>query len=106
MVKVIPVEVDGYTFISTEVNLPKTNLLVISTSTGYVMCGALDVLLLREKLASRHILAARAVGVRTMQELLDGEVEDCTQYAESIGISKGMSIREALICMKQSEYPA
>lgn len=67
------------------------------------MCGALDVELLRTKLASRGILAARAVGVKTMEELLAGTVESCTQEAEARGIHEGMPIQEALIRMVSSD---
>ncbi|MFB5190444.1 YunC family protein [Alicyclobacillus fastidiosus] len=96
MMDVKPIEVQGYRFVATHVALPKTNLLSISNDIGYIMCGALDITLLREQLADRGIIAARAVGVRTMQELLDGEVESCTQGAEAIGILPGMSMRDAL----------
>lgn len=97
LVKIEPIELEQYSFIGIEVNLPKTNLLMISAPHGYVMCGALDIQLLRNKLAHREIIAARAVGVKTMDELLNGVVESCTQEAERIGIQPNMSIREALL---------
>ncbi|MCF8565375.1 DUF1805 domain-containing protein [Alicyclobacillus tolerans] len=103
MIEVHPLTIEDYPFVAIEVRLPKTNLLVIQSDTGYVMCGALDVTLLREKLASRHIVAARAVGVKTLDDLLNGTVESCTQAAEELGIQPGMPIREALVLMKQSE---
>jgi uncharacterized protein YunC (DUF1805 family) len=96
-----PIFIDGEPFVSIEVKLPKTNLLAISTDNGYVMCGALDIELLRNKLASRQIIAARATGVKTIDELLYGHVESCTQAAEEIGIHKNMPIRDALLLMKQ-----
>jgi uncharacterized protein YunC (DUF1805 family) len=99
LVKVMPIQIDGHTFIATEVRLPKTNLLTVHCDSGYVMCGALDVELLRTKLASRGVLAARAVGVKTMEELLAGTVESCTQEAEARGIHKGMPVQEALLRM-------
>jgi uncharacterized protein YunC (DUF1805 family) len=97
-----PIFIDGKPFVSIEVKLPKTNLLAISTDNGYVMCGALDIELLRNKLESRQIIAARATGVRTIDELLNGHVESCTQAAEGIGIHKNMPIRDALLLMEQS----
>ncbi|MDQ0189001.1 DUF1805 domain-containing protein [Alicyclobacillus cycloheptanicus] len=103
MVHVQPIWIDHELFLGTEVQLPKTTLLVIQSDTGYVMCGALDVQLLREKLASRNILAARATGVRNLQELLDGTVESCTQAAEALGIEAGTPIREALLRMRAHE---
>lgn len=99
MVKVEPLWLDGHPVTAVEVRLPKTNLLVLSTNSGYVMCGALDIQLLRDKLSQRGIMAARAVGVKTMDELINGKVESCTQGAEEIGIVPGMLVREALLRM-------
>jgi uncharacterized protein YunC (DUF1805 family) len=103
VVTVVPVAIDEHHFVGVEVKLPKTTLLSISCDSGYVMCGALDIELLRTQLSSRNILAARAVGVRTIDDLLNGSVETCTQSAEEIGIRRGMSICDALVIMKQSE---
>lgn len=103
MVHIEPLWIEGYPFTATHVALPKTNLLTISNSVGYIMCGALDVGLLREKLADRGIVAARATGVKTLQELIDGSVESCTQNAEAIGIQKGMPMHEALVHMGKLE---
>ncbi|WP_067932056.1 YunC family protein [Alicyclobacillus kakegawensis] len=102
MIHVAPLFLDDCAFIQIEVQLPKTNLLVIQCEQGYVMCGALDIRLLRERLASRNIVAARAIGVRTLDELLHGQVESCTQAAESLGITAGMPIREALLRMHRA----
>jgi uncharacterized protein YunC (DUF1805 family) len=103
MVKVEPIWLGKYQIIAIDVQLPKTNLLVLQANDGYVMCGALDIQLLRNKLAHRGILAARAVGVKTIDELLNGQVESCTQAAESIGIEPGMAIKEALILMLEKD---
>jgi len=102
MVRVAPLTIDGSAFVSIEVELPQTHLSIVECDEGYVMCGALDIGLLREKLASRKVVAARAVGVNSLQALLDGRVDSCTQAAESLGIEPGMSIREALLRMKRS----
>ncbi|WP_029423272.1 YunC family protein [Alicyclobacillus macrosporangiidus] len=102
MVKVQPVWIGDHAAVAIEVDLPKTNLLVITTDHGYVMCGALDIQLLRERLADRGIVAARAVGVRTLDELVNGTVESCTQAAESLGIRPGMSVRDALLRMMET----
>ncbi|MCL6515430.1 DUF1805 domain-containing protein [Alicyclobacillus sp.] len=96
MVNMHPVRIGDVTAVAIEVRLPKTNLLAVTTGRGYVMCGALDIQLLRDKLADRGIVAARAVGVRTIEELIDGTVESCTQAAEAMGIQPGMPVREAV----------
>ena len=62
LVRLHPLEVEGKQMVGMEVKLPQTTLLVITTDKGYIMCGALDIRLLNEKLAERNIIAARAVG--------------------------------------------
>ncbi|QSO54195.1 DUF1805 domain-containing protein [Alicyclobacillus curvatus] len=103
MLKVEPRKIGDDTVVSVEVKLPKTNLLVLATQTGYVMCGALDVGLLRTKLRERGVIAARAVGVRTMDDLWNGSIESCTQAAEAIGVHAGMPVQEALAKMIEAE---
>ncbi|MFD7522793.1 MULTISPECIES: YunC family protein [Paenibacillus] len=96
MMKVEPIELDGNTAIAIEVKLPKTTLLVVTTDKGYIMCGALDVALLNERLSDRQIIAARATGVKTIGELLDAPLESVTHTAEEIGIFAGMTGRDAV----------
>ncbi len=103
MVTVEPLHFKGHVIVGIEVRLPKTTLLILQTKSGYVMCGALDIALLRDKLANRGILAARAVGVKTMNELWNGTIESCTQAAEDIHISPGMSVQDALFKMLEHE---
>jgi uncharacterized protein YunC (DUF1805 family) len=91
---------EGYgQVVGVEVRLPRTTLLTISTDSGYIMCGALDVGLLNTKLADRGIIAGRAVGVRTLDQLLDSPLEMVTVAAEALGITPGMTGRAALKLM-------
>lgn len=99
LIQSYPLSLNGCSVIAIEVKLPKTNLLAITTETGYIMCGALDVALLNEKLKDREIIAGRAVGVRTISELLDAPLESVTHRAEQLGITKGMSGRDALLLL-------
>ncbi len=99
MVELKPIEIDQRTFLSISVKLPKTNLLVVTSENGYIMCGALDVALLNEKLKNRNIIAGRAVGVKTIEELLNAPLESITYGAEQVGISEGMIGKEALLKM-------
>jgi uncharacterized protein YunC (DUF1805 family) len=96
MVKIIPITIDGWTAIGVEVLLPRTTLLAITAGDGYIMCGALDVQLLNERLKDRRIVAGRAVGVKTFEQLLDAPLESVTEAAEEIGIQRGMSGRDAV----------
>ena len=101
MMRMVPFLLDsGETVIGVEVKLPKTTLLSISTDRGYIMCGALDVSLLNDRLKDREIVAGRAVGVRTLEELMEAPLESVTAAAESLGIVAGMKGSEALHMMK------
>lgn len=99
MVIVAPVIINGHPFIATTVRLPKTTLLTVSSLKGYIMCGALDIGLLNGRLSDRKIIAGRAVGVKTIEELLDAPLESVTKEAEKLGIKIGMKGREALLKM-------
>ncbi len=97
--QVIPMDIGGRTALGIEVKLPKTTLLAVTTDKGYIMCGALDVKLLNDKLKDRKIIAGRAVGVRTLEELLEAPLESVTLEAEALGIHTGMKGIEAIARM-------
>lgn len=99
LISMMPITIDNHTFLAITVKLPKTNLLAVSSEKGYIMCGALDVGLLNEKLRDRRILAGRATGVKTIEELLDAPLETVTWEAEEQGIFRGMIGRTALLRM-------
>lgn len=100
MIRMVPFVLEnGETVLGVEVKLPKTTLLSLSTDRGYIMCGALDVSLLNDKLRDREIIAGRAVGVRTLEELIEAPLESVTHKAESLGIVAGMKGADALRLM-------
>ncbi|WP_394139663.1 YunC family protein [Cytobacillus oceanisediminis] len=99
MIDLKPIDIDGHIFLSVSVQLPKTNLLVVTNDKGYIMCGALDIGLLNEKLKDRKVIAGRAVGVKTIEQLLNAPLESVTYEAEELGIHKGTIGREALLKM-------
>jgi uncharacterized protein YunC (DUF1805 family) len=100
VIRMIPYTLDGSTVIGIEVKLPKTTLLAFTTDTGYIMCGALDVGLLNELLSDRGIIAARAVGVKTLEQLWEAPLESVTVAAERLGVHPGMRGADALKLMK------
>lgn len=99
MIDLSPIKIEDHTFLSVSVVLPKTNLLVVTNDKGYIMCGALDVALLNEKLKDRKVIAGRAVGVKTIEQLLEASLESVTYEAEALGIHKGMIGKDALLKM-------
>lgn len=103
MIHAYPLFIDGRPVIAIDVRLPKTNLLVVTTKIGYIMCGALDIQLLNRRLSDRKIIAGRAVGVKTIEELVTAPLESVTITAEEIGIKPGMTGKEALRVMLKYE---
>lgn len=99
MMEMKPLLIEGRPVTAITVQLPKTTLLAITTDKGYIMCGALDIGLLNAKLADRGILAGRAVGVRTIEQLLEAPLESVTIAAEELGITTGTIGRDALLKM-------
>jgi uncharacterized protein YunC (DUF1805 family) len=99
MVHVESIMIDSHSVTAIEVRLPKTTLIIVTTEKGYIMCGALDVGLLNERLKERNILAARATGVHTIAELLAAPLESVTDTARAVGIEPGMLGRDAILKM-------
>jgi uncharacterized protein YunC (DUF1805 family) len=99
MVSLTPIVIEGKQFTAITIALPKTNFMAITNDKGYIMCGALDVALLNEKLKDRGIIAGRAVGVRTIDQLLEAPLESVTYEAEKLGIGVGTIGKDALLKM-------
>ncbi|TFJ91610.1 YunC family protein [Lentibacillus salicampi] len=97
MITVNPLEVEGMHYTAVTVELPKTNLLVISNEVGYIMCGALDVDVLNHVLADRKVIAGRAKGVKTIDELLHAPLEKITDASMAYGWEAGMTGKDALL---------
>jgi len=96
MTKMVPIKLEGGTAIGTQLDLPKTRVLSITTDKGYVMCGILNVSELDRIHPERKIIAARIIGVREIEDLLNTKVVEATQEAKRIGVAEGMTGREAL----------
>jgi uncharacterized protein YunC (DUF1805 family) len=99
MITVNPIEIEGMKFTAVSVELPKTTLLTVSNEVGYIMCAALDVDIFNEipKLQERKVIAGRAVGVRTIDELLNAPLEKVTDASKEFGWTAGMTGKDALL---------
>lgn len=103
MIYVNPVEIEGNWFTAVRVALPKTNLLVVSNDIGYIMCAALDVDILNTALADREVIAGRARGVRSIDDLLEAPLELVTDSAKNqFGWAEGMKGKDALLKLTQA----
>lgn len=96
MVEVRPLPLGAGWAVGVSVELPGTRLVAAAVSGGYVMCGALDVALLDRLLGARRIVAGRALGVRTLEDLLERPLEAVTAAAAALGVQPGMSGGDAL----------
>ncbi|MGG3888099.1 YunC family protein [Metabacillus fastidiosus] len=99
MVTMTPIIIEDKQFTAITIALPKTNFMAVTNDKGYIMCGALDVRLLNERLKERGIIAGRAVGVRTIEQLLEAPLESVTYGAQELGITVGTKGRDALLKM-------
>lgn len=104
MINVEPMHFGDKIALAISVTLPKTNLVMVTTKTGYIMCGALDVGLLNDRLKDRGIIAARAVGVKTIDQLLDAPMESTTFKAQELGIVPGVTGRQAIEALLKLEH--
>ena len=98
------ITIEGFEFITYEIILPKTTLLVVTNDIGYIMCAAVDIDFFNNtpKLAQRKIIAGRAEGVRTIEELLNAPMAKLTIAAKELGITENTIGRDALVLMAQS----
>ncbi len=79
--------------VGVEVVLPNAPpLLILRGRKGFIMCGYLDIRV-AEKLG---LIAARVVGVESIEEMLEKEIVEATEKARSVGIREGMKVRKAL----------
>lgn len=99
MVSIMPLDLDGVRATAITVELPRTRLIAVTAAGGYIMCGALDVGLLNTRLREREIVAGRALGVRSVTELLEAPLADVTDAALARGIRPGMKGRDAVRLM-------
>lgn len=90
--------IKGLSFYSFEVYLPKTTLLIVGNDKGYFMCGALDVdIFNKPHLIERGVICGRAVGVKTIDELLNAPLDKITKKAKDLGVFEGMLVKDALL---------
>jgi uncharacterized protein YunC (DUF1805 family) len=103
MVVMTPVKLSNRVVVGITVDMPKTRLICIQAGQGYIVCGLLDVDVVDELHPEREVIAGRAYGVRTVEELLNARLNAVTRKARELGIQEGMTGREALERMLQAE---
>ena len=80
--------------------LGSLNLVGVITDIGMVGCGAFDVLALDNfSYPAVRVKSAKGSAIATIEDLLAGIVKDANAGATKLGISAGMTGREALDLM-------
>lgn len=93
MISIMPVKVDGKSCQGLRVDLPESPpLLLIIAEKGFVMCGFLNI----EATEKLGVAAAVVSGVRSFEDVLNGQIKALTSNAKSLGVEAGMKGSEAL----------
>ncbi len=96
MISVTTLRVDGKSFMGLRTDLPDSPpLLLIIGEKGFVMCGFLNV----ESAEKLGVTAAVVSGVKTFDDVLNGQVKAVTSKAKNLGIEVGMKGVDALKLM-------
>ena len=80
------------TALGVKVELPKAPLVMIRASKGFAMCGYLNM----ESVNKTGEVAVRVTGVKSFDDVLNAKVVNISDEARKLGISEGMTAREAL----------
>lgn len=96
MISITTIRVDGKNCMGLRTDLPESPpLLLIIAEKGFVMCGFLNV----ESAEKQGVSAAVVSGVKTFDDVLNGQVKAVTSKAKSLGIEVGMKGADALKLM-------
>jgi uncharacterized protein YunC (DUF1805 family) len=96
MISVTTLRVDGKSFMGLRTDLPDSPPLILVTGEkGFVMCGFLNV----ESAEKLGVTAAVVSGVKTFDDVLNGQVKAVTSKAKNLGIEVGMKGADALKLM-------
>jgi uncharacterized protein YunC (DUF1805 family) len=87
-----PIKLEKGVAFGVKVELEKAPLLLIKAEKGFVMCGYLNVAAAN----SLGEVAARVSGVASFEDVLDARVIEVSNKAKELGITVGMTGREAL----------
>ncbi len=93
MINITTLKVDGKDCLGIRTDLPESPpLLLITAEKGFVMCGFLNV----ESAEKLGVAAAVISGVKTFEDVLNGQVKAVTTKAKNLGVEVGMKGTDAL----------
>jgi len=101
MIEIKSVEVNGNTIVGVKIGNPelpeKPILIVLIAKKGVVVCSNFDI----NALEKRGVIAARVMGLTKIEDALEAKIESCTSRARALGITEGMTGKEALIKLQK-----
>ena len=96
MIEIKPLDTQSGTVLGIQIGNPeapdKPAIIVLIAKKGLVVCGNFDI----NELDKRSITAARVIGLTKIEDALEAKIESCTSRARALGISEGMTGRDAL----------
>jgi uncharacterized protein YunC (DUF1805 family) len=78
--------------IGLKMDMEHASLLVIRAGCGFVMCGYLNM----DVVNKLEDVAVRVTGVKSFEDVLNARVADVSDAAKKLGITSGMTAKEAL----------
>ena len=93
MINITTIKLDGKNCLGLRTDLPESPpLLLIIGEKGFVMCGFLSI----ESAEKLSVAAAVVSGVKTFEDVLNGQVKAVTSKAKNLGVEVGMIGADAL----------
>ena len=93
MINIATIKVDTKSCMGLRTDLPDSPpLLLIIAEKGFVMCGFLNM----ESAEKLGVAAAVVSGVKTFDDVLNGQVKSATSKAKNLGVEVGMKGIDAL----------
>ncbi|MCL2145420.1 MAG: DUF1805 domain-containing protein [Endomicrobia bacterium] len=87
------IEVNGRTYKAFEGEIaPDSSLVFIMGEKGFIMCGYLNM----ETAEKKGNIAAIAVGVKTVEDMLQTKIAAVSSAARKAGIEEGMPVKKAI----------
>jgi len=93
MISIMTVKVEDKSCLGLRTDLPESPpLLLIIAEKGFIMCGFLNV----EAAEKLGVAAAVVSGVKTFEDVLNGQIKAVTSKAKNFGVEVGMKGVDAL----------
>jgi uncharacterized protein YunC (DUF1805 family) len=90
------VDVNGKNVVGVEIGNPdfpeKPAIIVLMTKKGLIVCRNFDI----DALNERNVAAARVMGLTKIEDALEAKIESCTSRARALGVTEGMTGKEAI----------